>query len=266
MARRSLSARIGSRLKRELADLRLVGTGSLRHHLARLAGRSECQVRIAGAGSVAVRPSQPDLASFRRIFAESEYEVPVPAAREAVRARYGDILAAGSTPAIVDAGAYVGAASLWFAKAFPKAHVVAVEPDPASFALLRRNLDLAARTSAIEAAVGATPGHARIVPAGDSWATQVDRSDAGVRVVTMNDAFRTVPGGEPFLAKINIEGFEADVFSDNLEWLDRIAVLFIEPHDWLLPGKHTSGSFQRALGGRDFHLFIAGPHLCYVRL
>jgi hypothetical protein len=82
----------------------------------------------------------------------------------------------------------------------------------------------------------------------------------------MNEAFAQIPEGEPFLAKVNIEGFERDLFSDGLDWLDRIAVLFIEPHDWLFPGRHTSRTFQKALGDRDFHLFIVGPHLCYVRL
>jgi hypothetical protein len=84
--------------------------------------------------------------------------------------------------------------------------------------------------------------------------------------MTMNEAFASVPNGEPFIAKMNIEGFETDVFSGAFEWLDKIGLLFIEPHDWLLPGKHTSRSFQRALGERDFDLFIVGPHLCYARV
>ena len=166
---------------------------------------------------------------------------------------------------IVDAGAYVGAASLWFLRCFPAAHVVALEPDPDSFRLLQKNLAPAGRATAIQAAVAASAGNVRLVPQGDPWATQVERSDDGVSSITMDQAFADVPGGDPLVAKINIEGFESDLFSGQLDWLDRVALLFIEPHDWLLPGKHTSRSFQRALGERDFDLFIVGPHLCYAR-
>lgn len=266
MARRSLTNRIMRRIGGEVAGLRLFGAGSFKHHLHRLAGRSRSSVRLAGGGRIAVRPLEPDLASFKRVFGDREYEVPVPSVGAAVRERYEATLADGATPVIVDAGAYVGAASLWFHREFPDSHIVALEPDPASFELLRRNLASIGSATVVQAAIGGTQGRAKIVAATRSWANQVERSSTGVQVATMNEAFALVGQGRPFLAKINIEGFEKDVFSDNLEWLDQISVLFIEPHDWLLPGQHTSRPFQKALGERDFHLFIAGVHLCYVRL
>lgn len=266
MAKRSLVNRIARRIGGEMAGLRLFGLGSLTHHWHRLTGRSASSVGLAGAGRVEVRPAEPDLASFKRVFGDREYQVPVTSVRSAVRERHDALLAGGTPPVIVDAGAYVGASSLWFHREFPGAHIVALEPDAQSFELLRRNLGPIGGATAVHAAVGGTEGKARIVAAADSWATQVERASTGVRVTTMNSAFAMVPGGRPFLAKINIEGFEKDVFSANLEWLDEIAVLFIEPHDWLLPGQHSSRPFQKALGERDFHLFITGPHLCYVRL
>jgi FkbM family methyltransferase len=143
---------------------------------------------------------------------------------------------------------------------------VAVEPDGESFALLQQNLSRTTGTTAINGAVAGRSGHVRVVPVGESWANRVEQSDEGVPAMTMNALFDGVPKGEPFMAKVNIEGFESDLFEDNLDWLDRVTVLFIEPHDWLLPGKFTSRSFQRALGDRDFHLLIVGPNLCYVRL
>jgi FkbM family methyltransferase len=220
---------------------------------------------LAGVGPVTLRPSEPDLASFQRIFGDGEYEVPSSIA-EALAARYDAIVAAGRTPVVVDAGAYVGASAIWFRKSFPKSHVVAIEPDPESFRLLKRNLGSIGQATAVEGAAAAHPGHVQVVHVGESWATRVERSDAGVPAITMNEAYDLVPAGEPFIAKVNIEGFESELFSDNLEWLDRISLLFIEPHDWLLPGQSTSRSFQHALGERDFHLFIVGQSLCYARL
>jgi FkbM family methyltransferase len=266
MARRSLLSRISSRFGSEATDAWLLRGGYLKNHLCRLVGRDHCSLHIAGLGTVTIRPGNTDLPSFRQIFGRREYDVPVDAVAEALRNQYKAIVAGGHVPVIVDAGAYVGASSLWFRSKFPEAHIVAIEPDPESFQLLERNLAAFGPATPVHAAIGAEPGRVRLVPSPDSWATQVERSKSGIRVTTMNEAFARVPNGEPLLAKINIEGFEDDVFSANLEWLDRIALLFIEPHDWLLPGQHTSRSFQKALGERDFHLFIVGPHLCYARL
>ena len=262
----SFLTRLVKRLGREASDARLLGIGTLTHHFGRLTGRRECEVRLRGVGPVTLRPAEPQLASFRRIFADREYDVPVREAEEALRDRYQAILSRGRKPVIVDAGAYVGAASLWFGAKFPQAHIVAVEPDPENFSLLERNLSTSGSFVPIQAAIGGETGRVRLVPAAESWATQVERSEAGVELITMNEAFAAVAKGEPFIAKINVEGFEADIFKGDLEWLDKVAMLFIEPHDWLLPGQHTSRPFQRALGSRDFELFIVGPHLCYVRL
>lgn len=265
MADIGLIKRMLNRLKWEFADVRLLRTSFFKPRLSELIGRNEFTASLAGVGPVNLRSKSTDLASFRRVFAGGEYRLPE-AAAEAVRARYKAILEAGRAPVIVDAGAYVGASALWFARCFPEAHVVALEPDQESFRLLQSNLGGNQRMTAIPAAVGGTTGYVQLVAQPEQWATQVQKSADGIAAITMNEAFAAVPNGESFIAKINIEGFESDVFSGDLEWLDRIALLFIEPHDWLRPGEHTSRSFQRALGERDFGLFIVGPHLCYARL
>ena len=264
MAERGIFARLLNRLGSEAADARLLGPDYVKRRLAALLSRPECTVGLAGVGPVTLRPRGSDLSSFRRVFASGDYDIPR-AAADSILKRYEAIIAGGRTPVIVDAGAYVGAAAMLFRSRFPGAHVVALEPDPESFRLLQRNLTPGGRSTPIQAAVAGTAGKVRLVPQGESWATQVERADDGIASITMDEAFASIPGGEPFIAKINIEGFESDVFSGSLDWLDKIALLFIEPHDWLLPGKHTSRSFQRALGERDFDLFIVGPHLCYAR-
>ncbi len=265
MASQAILTRLLKRLGNEATDAALLRSSYFKHGLAALFGLGECGVSMAGVGRVTLRPRSTDLASFRRVFGGGEYRVPDSAAT-AVAARYQAILDAGRTPVIVDAGAYVGATSIWFARTFPQSHVVALEPDEQSFRLLEGNLQGRAQITRVHAAVAGERGHIKLLRLAEEWATQAERSLEGVASVTMDDAFAVVPNGEPFIAKINVEGFESDVFSGGLEWLDKIGLLFIEPHDWLLPGRHTSRSFQRALGGRDFDLFIVGPHLCYARV
>ena len=72
-------------------------------------------------------------------------------------------------------------------------------------------------------------------------------------------------GAELFIVKVDIEGFESDLFAANLEWLDQAAAVMIEPHDWLLPGSGTSTDFQKAMAERGFDLLISGENLLYVR-
>lgn len=265
MARASLLSRIAGRLRREAADFGLLHGDFVKHHVCRLAGKSECEVDLAGF-RVVLRPKDSDLPAFRGIFVDHEYDIQIPEAAAAIQGRYEAIIAAGRTPVIVDAGANVGAASLWFRHKFPKSHIVAIEPDEQCCSLLQRNVAGHGPIDIVQAGIGGTPGHVQLVDAPDSWAIQTERADTGTPIVTMNEAFGRVPDGEPFLAKINIEGFEEDVFSANLEWLDRIAVLYLEPHDWRFPGQHTSRTFQKAMGERDFHLFLVGNGICYVRM
>ncbi|MGJ4892997.1 FkbM family methyltransferase [Bradyrhizobium sp. HKCCYLRH3099] len=55
---------------------------------------------------------------------------------------------------IVDLGANVGYSSAYFLSHFPKSYVIAVEPDPANFEILRRNLrPYSGRYKAVQAAV-----------------------------------------------------------------------------------------------------------------
>jgi FkbM family methyltransferase len=266
MIRRSFFSRLIGRAARELADLSVIGAGLFGYHAARIGGRKEHEVTLKGVGRVTVRPADSDLSTLRQVFHGEEYHVPVPEAEKALRQAYDEILANRRTPVIVDAGANIGAASLWFRKMFPKVHIVAIEPDPAAFELLMRNMQSDPLVTAIEAAIGAEGGYVRMFTAGDSWATQTERSDSGARIITMQEAFGQVPDGTPFIAKIDIEGFESDLFSKNLDWLDSVAAVFVEPHDWRFPGQHTSRSFQRAMGTRDFELFVVGENLLYVRL
>jgi FkbM family methyltransferase len=261
----SLRRRIALRLSNEMAHLGLLRSGFLKHQLDKARGKREAEARVAGF-KVRLRPRDSDLATFRTVFSDGEYEVPVPEAAAAIRRHYEEIVARGKTPIVVDAGANIGAATLWFRREFPRAHIIAIEPDEPCCALLRKNVAGDEQISVLEAGIGGSPGHVQIVAAPDSWAIQTERSDSGTPIVTMNELFDSVPNGEPFLAKFNIEGFEEDVFSANLEWLDKVPVVFIEPHDWRFPEQHTSRTFQKAFGDRDFRLFIAGHGICYLRM
>jgi FkbM family methyltransferase len=213
-----------------------------------------------------LRAGESDVAAVRQVFRDGGYgfDFTWPTGRRVLK-RYNEILERGGIPVIVDAGANIGAATILFHSQFPEAHIVAIEPEPGNFAILSKNVQHKNRVTALQAAIGATEGFVAVKNEGLGWAARTERAATGVPVISMKTAYKSVPKGVPFIAKIDIEGFESDLFSGNVGWLDETFVVFIEPHDWMLPGRGTSRSFQREMGRRDFELLIRGENLTYVR-
>jgi FkbM family methyltransferase len=225
-------------------------------------------VRLPNMEPIYIRPGESDLDVLHQIYFAKFYQIRVPEVRERIDRRYREILAAGKVPIIVDAGANIGISSIWFARQYGDARVVAVEPDAGNLALLRRNVAPYPNVAVLDAAIGATRGFAALSNSGErlAWTVQTSRAEDGVKIVTVDDAFAASGGDEPFIVKIDIEGFERDLFASNLDWLDRAYVVFVEPHDWMFPGERSSGPVQQAMAQRSFEMFIAGDTLAFVRI
>lgn len=256
-----------TRVRENISDVRNLGPGFLMRHVAKLRRRPYSTVPIPEIGLVHIRPDGSDAATLRQVFSERQFDLGADSpAVERARRRYREIIAAGKVPVIVDAGANIGAASLWFKLAWPEAAVVAVEPEQGNAAVLRKNLDGKSGFAVLEAAIGAQPGAVAIKNSETGWGARTTRAESGIPMVTMQDAVAGVSNGSLFIAKIDIEGFEQDLFSQNTEWLAQAYMVFVEPHDWMLPGQHTSRTFQRAMAEHDFELFISFENLIYVRV
>jgi len=241
-----------------------------RFWLRNLRSRTRDGVRpiyLGGLPPIYVRPDQGDLEVVHEIYFETSYEIPSEEASKRVRCRYNEILESGLIPIIVDAGANIGISTVWFAQLFPGARIVAIEPDSDNFALLRTNLAKYPNCIPVEAALGSAGGFVELSRPGDqrAWAVQTRRANKGVPIITMDQAFAKSGGNEPFLVKMDIEGFERDVFSSDLGWLDEICALLVEPHDWMFPGERISSGMQRAMAERPFDLIVNGNTLAYVR-
>jgi FkbM family methyltransferase len=255
------------RVRVNLRDVHHFGPTVLGRHLARLKADRIAIVHVPDVGDVQIRAGESDIATLRQVFVGREYDLNwPPRLRDRIRARYEAILAEGGKPIIVDAGANIGAASLWFSAEFPEARIVAIEPDPENAEVLRRNLAARPHHVVMEAAIGGELGHVSLRDEGYSWAIRTERAQAGIPIITMADAFAASSGDTPFVVKIDIEGFEKDLFATNVEWIESCYVVTIEPHDWMLPGEHTSGTFQAALAAHPFELYIRGENLIYVRV
>jgi FkbM family methyltransferase len=218
------------------------------------------------------RGTEADLGVIRQVFTERAY------ALEPLRGwpgleRYRSTVGLGGAPLIVDCGAHIGAASVWFALRHPDARITALEPDPDNFALLRRNAATFAQITPLPYAIAATAGTVRLVdPGRGSWGMRASRDP----LVTAGE-----PGGEaealsidrvlemnahaiPFILKVDIEGAEGDLFAAHWRELARFAVVIVELHDWLLPGLGTSRGFLRWHVAHNRDLVPIGENLVSV--
>jgi FkbM family methyltransferase len=260
-----VSAKLWGRIATNMRDVATFGPRFLLRHLPRLTGAYTAAVYIPGVGRIHMRVGQSDVAVVRQIFLQNEYEL-AEAIHARVAARYAEIMSSGRKPVIVDAGANIGAASIWFRMRYPGTAVVAVEPDPENLRVLRLNVEGRQEIIVVPAAIGSREGLVRIEDHGPGWSTRTKREESGVPVITMADAFARVRDGVPFIAKIDIEGFESDLFAENTDWLNEVYMVAIEPHDWLLPGERTSRAFQVAMSRFEFEIFVSGENLIYVRV
>ena len=194
------------------------------------------------------RPGTSDFDAFNLIFLKREFRC------------LGEVT---DPSLIVDCGANVGYASAFFLSRFPGSTVIAVEPDPGNFTLLRRNLaPYGPRAQVRQAAIWSHP--TRLVLSSDAfrdnreWSRQVrparDHEIATVVGIDLGTLLRESGRPRIDLLKVDIEGSEAELFSGHLEsWLHAVATLAIELHD-----DRCREIFRRALQGGNMHCAVRG--------
>jgi FkbM family methyltransferase len=195
-----------------------------------------------------------DMSVLRQIFVHEDYNLSRLARSSDLLGRYEQISQARRTPLILDCGANIGLSAAYFADVFPAARVVAIEPEEGNCRLARRNCS-AANVEIVRAAIASEDKAGVLVDPGlGAWGYRVEECPEGsVKLMSINGILSDPAnvGCEPFIVKIDIEGFEKELFSKNTEWIDRFMLLIIELHDWMLPRERTSGTFLSAIAGLD---------------
>lgn len=166
---------------------------------------------------------------------------------------------------IVDVGAHIGMVSIQFARRYPSAKIIAVEPEPSNFALLRQNTSPYKNIFCVEAALWKNDGEVALgaSEAHVKGAFQiVENGRTRVRAITMHTLMREAGITEIDILKVDIEGAEQDVF-DSCDWVDNVRFLAIELHDRVRAGcrstvEAAAGGFRSAERG-DVAVFFREP-------
>ena len=160
---------------------------------------------------------------------------------------------------IVDAGAHIGVASLYFARRFPGALIIAVEPERENYDLLVRNTAESPNIVAINSAIwsDSRPRQLRDRSTG-SWGYTIAVSENPtipmaqlVPCVTIESLMRDHGLAGIDILKMDVEGSEKAILEASNSWIDRVAVLTIELHDRITMG--CSRAFYMATN--DFERF-----------
>jgi FkbM family methyltransferase len=167
------------------------------------------------------------------------------------------------TPLVLDVGANIGASTVWLATQYPDAVVVAVEPEPKNCALWRQNCGGLTATL-IEGGLSSEDGLMFLDDPGRSdWGFRLSHMPTGgptVRTHGAVEVLREYDDCDPLIAKIDIEGGEADLFRHRTWWLGDFPLVIIELHDWLFPGAAVSRNFFAALSSHNFDFVVLGEN------
>jgi FkbM family methyltransferase len=212
---------------------------------------------------IMVRPRESDPVVASAVLGWSEYGLGAHAegALAQLAARWR---ARGGTPVIIDGGANVGYAALYFARTFPDAVIIAVEPNIDTFRVLQKNC---AGHPQIRPVLGALWSHRNGVSLHSdrdlSWADTV-RDGGDTPSLLLQDLVRSVPGGMPLIIKLDIEGAENEVCRASPELLRRTACLLVEPHDYLKPGSACLSPLYDALRGQSVDTLLVGEYIALI--
>ena len=214
------------------------------------------------------RNSDADRGVIQQIFQRDDYALGRLARGGELQAWYDDAVRRGDRPLILDAGANIGASAVWFSFTFPQARIVAIEPDAGNFELLVRNT-AGLNVDARKAALASCAGTASLVDPGQGeWGYRtVSSKDGTIEQLAAESLVGELArdGYAPFIAKIDIEGGEGELFSQRVEWIDLFPLVIVELHDWLLPRGGTARPFLKCMAERDRDFVYLGENVFSIR-
>ena len=169
---------------------------------------------------------------------------------------------------VIDAGGYIGTAAIAFARRYPNATVVTLEPNAANYKVLLKNTaswpSIVAKKAALTPESGSAILHDRgtgdwgftlIEKAADRPTSPIER----VPCITVDQLLKELGVDGIDIFKIDIEGGEHALLSGNNDWIGKPTGICIELHDRIRPG--CSEVWRAAMVGRTNFALHGEKHL-----
>jgi FkbM family methyltransferase len=173
--------------------------------------------------TMTLRPNTSDMDVFQQIFVNEEYEFSLDR----------------DPKVIIDAGANIGLASIYYSIKYPEAKIIAIEPELSNYELLKNNIKNYPNIYSTQKALWHTDTTLKISNPNDGkFAFRVEESAGSQEVlsITIKKLMEQYELSFIDILKMDIEGAEKEVFSNKPDWLNRVGMVAIELHDKIKPG------------------------------
>jgi FkbM family methyltransferase len=205
-------------------------------------------------GSFHLRKDTSDYYTFDQVFLRDQYNIHFPF----------------EPTTILDAGANIGLAAVYFSHRYPQAIVVAIEPSSDNFAVLQKNIAPYQNIKAYCKGLWNKDVHLEIINTdGVQNAFMVAETTAdnprALPAISIDSIMREQNWNSIDILKVDIEGSEKEVFELNYEnWLPKCKAIVIELHDNMKRG--TSKSVFKAISQYNFSFEMQDENLIFINL
>ncbi|PQJ20611.1 FkbM family methyltransferase [Tenacibaculum sp. SG-28] len=207
--------------------------------------------------SFKIRSKTSDIPIFQQVFFNGEYNIPL------------DF----EPKNIIDAGANIGLAAIFFSNKYPNAKIISIEPEASNFLLLEENTKHYDNITPLNKALSNISNQELYVVdrgyGNSGFMTEsIEKSgnkdsESSVKAVTVDDIMHQYNYEFIDIIKIDIEGYEKELFENNTDnWLKNTKCLIIELHDRMKNG--CSSSFFSAISKHDFSFMHQGENLVFI--
>ena len=169
---------------------------------------------------------------------------------------------------ILDAGANIGLASVYFSYRYPQAAIVAIEPSKENFIVLEKNIERYANVKSYCKGLWNKDVYLEIINTdGVQNAFMVAETTmdnpAALPAISISTIMKEQNWDSIDILKIDIEGSEKEVFELNYEtWLPKCKAIIIELHDNMKQG--TSKSVFNAISKYNFSFDMQDENLIFI--
>lgn len=199
-----------------------------------------------------IRKNTSDSSVFKDVFVKKDLKLPIK-----INPKF-----------IIDAGAYTGYSSLYFALKYPNAEIVSIEPEKSNFEILKKNTQNTKKISLINAGLWNKNTFLKILNRSTGkWGfrtKEVKKENSDIKAITIDKILLNSDYSKIDLLKIDIEGSEKELFSKNYEkWINKVNIIIIEFHDRI--NKDCTKTFYSAIDSNKWKIYQKGENRIFIR-
>lgn len=157
---------------------------------------------------------------------------------------------------IVDCGANIGLATVFFKNKFPDSKIIAIEPESSNFKILQKNTEKYDDVHCLQSGIWSKSTNLKISNSNrGNWGFTVEEtSDTGpdiIPAISIEGIMEKFKLDHIDILKMDIEGSEKEVFAQNVDkWLPHVKVMVIEFHDATV--ENCAKTFYKALENYNY--------------